>query len=146
MTEHAGENRGKLCISYILSSKRGITPSKIDGKWQHLHLICSTLKQSLSKISAHYVKACRKVRKTTHYLYPKFHKEAKLLRILTQSDNTRTCSIVQLNKVMCKIPPQYVRACRRKLRRSVWFLYFKFKKKYDSFKNWRKVTTLKLDL
>ena len=32
MSKHVGENCGKLCISYILSSQRGITPSKIDAK------------------------------------------------------------------------------------------------------------------
>ena len=37
---------GKLCISSILRSKRGITPTKIDGNWQHWNLICSTVKQS----------------------------------------------------------------------------------------------------
>ena len=38
MSEHAGEKFGKLCISYILSSKRGITPSKIDAKGRHSNL------------------------------------------------------------------------------------------------------------
>ena len=38
------KNCGKLCISSILSSKRGITPTKIDTNWQHLKVICSTVK------------------------------------------------------------------------------------------------------
>ena len=42
MSKHVEEKCGKLQISYILYSKRGITPSKIDAKC----LICSTLKQS----------------------------------------------------------------------------------------------------
>ena len=46
MSEHAGENCGKLCISYILSSKRGITPSKTDATGQHSNVLCSTSKQS----------------------------------------------------------------------------------------------------
>ena len=46
MSKHVGEKCGKLHITYILCSKRGITPSKIDGKWRHSNLICSTLKQS----------------------------------------------------------------------------------------------------
>ena len=45
MSTHAGEKCGKLHISYILSSQRGITPSKINAKWRHSNLICSTLKQ-----------------------------------------------------------------------------------------------------
>ena len=46
MSKHVGEKCGKLCISYILSSQRGMTPSKIGAKWWHSYLICSTLKQS----------------------------------------------------------------------------------------------------
>ena len=45
ISKNVGEKCGKLCISYILSSQRGITPSKIDAKWQHSILLCSTLKQ-----------------------------------------------------------------------------------------------------
>ena len=65
MSKHVGEKCGKLQITYILSSQRGITPTKIDAKWRHSHLICSTLKKVMCKISDQYVKACmRKVRKT----------------------------------------------------------------------------------
>ena len=46
MSKHVGENCGKLHITYILSSQRGITPSKIDAMRRHSNLICSTLKQS----------------------------------------------------------------------------------------------------
>ena len=46
MSKHVWEKCGKLHITYILSSKRGITPSKIDAKWRHSNLICSTIKQS----------------------------------------------------------------------------------------------------
>ena len=46
MSKHVGEKCGKLLITYILSSKRGITPSKIGAKWRHSNLICSTFKQS----------------------------------------------------------------------------------------------------
>ena len=46
MSKHVREKSGKLCISSILSSKRGITPTKIDTCWWHSDLICSTVKQS----------------------------------------------------------------------------------------------------
>ena len=46
ISKHVREKCGKLCISSILSSKRGITPTKIDGNWWHSILICSTVKQS----------------------------------------------------------------------------------------------------
>ena len=46
MSKHEREKCGKLHITYILSSKGGITPSKIDAKWRHSNLICSTLKQN----------------------------------------------------------------------------------------------------
>ena len=46
MSKHVGEKCGKLHNTYILSSQRGITPSKIDAKWRQSNLICSTSKQS----------------------------------------------------------------------------------------------------
>ena len=46
MSKDVRENCGKLLISYILSTKRSITPRKIDGNQQHLNLICSTVKES----------------------------------------------------------------------------------------------------
>ena len=46
MSKHVVENCEKLCISSILSPKRGITPTKIDANWQHSTLICSIVKQS----------------------------------------------------------------------------------------------------
>ena len=85
MSKGVEENFVKLCISYILSLKGDISPSKIDTKWRHSNLIWSTFKQS-------HMQNLRKVRKT------------------------------------------------------VSFLYSKFKKRHNSFKNWRKVTTLVLDL
>ena len=45
MSKHVGEKCGKLCISSILSSKRGIPPLKIDANWRHSNLICSTVKK-----------------------------------------------------------------------------------------------------
>ena len=93
MSEHAGENYGKLCISYILSSKRVITPSKIDAKWWHSNLICSTLKQS----------------------------------------HVQNFSSICFKHVGEKCGKLY-------------FLHTKSTKKLNSFKNWRKVTTLELAL
>ena len=46
MSKHVREKCGKLCISSILSSERGITPTKIYGNWWHSNFICSTVKQS----------------------------------------------------------------------------------------------------
>ena len=71
--------RGKcriLCISSILHSKRGITPTRIDANWWHSNLICTTAKQShICKISAEYVKACRrKLQKTEYFQYFKCQK------------------------------------------------------------------------
>ena len=101
----------------------------------------------MCKISAQYVRACkRKLRKTVFFLYSKFKKRHNSLKILMQSDDTRTCSVVHQNKVMCKISAQYVTACRRKVRKTMYFLYSMFTKRHNSFKNWRKVTTLILDL
>ena len=46
ISKHVREKCGKLRISSILSSKRGITPTKIDGNWRHSNLISSTVKPS----------------------------------------------------------------------------------------------------
>ena len=64
---------------------------------------------------------------------------------MTKIDYTQTCSVEQSNKVICKISAQYVKACRRKVRKTVCFQYFKFQKGHYSYKNWRKLTTLKVD-
>ena len=76
MSKHVIEKCGKLCIFSILSSKRGITPTRIDGNWWQSNLICSTVKKkSYAKYSARYVKACkRKVRKTVYFQHSKFQK------------------------------------------------------------------------
>ena len=46
MSKHVREKCGKLCISSILSSQRGITPTKIEAKWRNSNLLCGTLKKS----------------------------------------------------------------------------------------------------
>ena len=46
MSKRVREKCGKLCISSILSCKRGITPTKIDANWRPSNLICSTVRQS----------------------------------------------------------------------------------------------------
>ena len=81
-------------------------------------------------------------------VFPVFEvlKGAYLSQTLTQIDDTRTCSVVRWNKVICNISPQYVKACRRKVRKTAHYLYSKFIKRHNSFKNWRKVTTFELDL
>ena len=81
MSKHVREKCGILCISSILRSKRGVTPTKIDV--------------------------------------------------------TQTWYVVRQNKVICKISAQYVTACKRKKRKTVYFQYSKFQKGHDSHKNWR---------
>ena len=56
--------------------------------------------------------------KTVYFLYSKFQKKHNSFQKLTQSDDTRTCSVVHQNKVMCKISAQYLKACRRKVRKT----------------------------
>ena len=93
MLKGVREKCGKLCISSILSSKRGITPTKIDANWRHLNLLCSTVKQS--------------------------H--------------------MQNFSSICQ-------SMEEKMRKTVYFEYSKFRKRYNSNKNWSKMTTLKLAL
>ena len=90
MSKHVREKCGILCISSILRSKRGVTPTKIDV--------------------------------------------------------TQTWYVVRQNKVICKISAQYVKACKRKKRKTVYFQYSKFQKGHYSHKNWRKLMSLEIDL
>ena len=46
MSKDVGEKWEKLCISYIVILKSGITPTTIDANERHLNLICSTVKES----------------------------------------------------------------------------------------------------
>ena len=57
MSKHLGEKCRKLCISSVLSSKRGMTPTKNGANWRHSILVCSTLNKVICKISVQYVKA-----------------------------------------------------------------------------------------
>ena len=52
----------KLHISYIISFKRGKSPSTIDAKWRHSTSICSTLIESLTRTQnfGSNVKVCRR--------------------------------------------------------------------------------------
>ena len=70
MSKHIEEKCGKLCISSIPNTKRGITPTKIDDTrtWSDVHW-----QKVIYKISAQYAKACRgKVQKTVYFQYFKF--------------------------------------------------------------------------
>ena len=149
MSKHVREKSGKLCISSILRSKRGTTPTKIDANWRHSNLIWRTVKKVICKISAQYVTAYRrKVHKAVYFQYSKSkmgHNSYKYWRKLTTLKPDLT---VQLKKVICKISAQYVEACtgKRKVRKTVYFQYSKVQKGHNSYKNWRKLTTLELDL
>ena len=61
-------------------------------------------------------------------------------------DHTQTWSVVQFNKVICKISAQYAKACKRKMRNTEYFQYSKLYKGHNSYKKWRKLMTLELDL
>ena len=76
----------------------------------------------------------------------KVPKGAKLLQELTKIDDTRIWTEVNWMKVIYNISAQYVKACRRKVRKTAYFQYSKFQKGHNSYKNWRKLTTLAFDL
>ena len=52
MSKHVGENGEKMCISSILSSKRGISATKFDANWRHSNLLCSTVKRHMQNFSS----------------------------------------------------------------------------------------------
>ena len=49
-------------------------------------------------------------------------------------------------KVIYKILAQYAKACKSKVQKTVYFQYFKFKMGHKFYKNWRKLTTLDIDV
>ena len=72
-------------------------------------------------------------------------KGAKVLQKLTQIVDTRTWSVIQWIKVICKISAQYFKACRRKVQKTVYFQYSKFQKGHYSYIDWCELTTDELD-
>ena len=83
-------------------------------------------------MSKHVREKCGKLYISSFYV----PKGALLLQKLTQIDDNRTWSVVRLNKVICKISAQYIKACKRKVRKTVSFQYSKFQKGHNSYKNW----------
>ena len=137
MSKHVREKCGILSISSILSYKRGITPTesaelttlKLDLKYSKTK---SYAKFQLN-MSKHVREKCRKLYISSFYV----PKRAFLLQKLTQIDDNRTWSVVGLNKVICKISAQYIKACKRKMQKTVYLQYSKFQKGHNSYKNWR---------
>ena len=91
MFKHVREKCEKLCISSILSSKRGITPTEINAIDDTGTLSVVQKSKVICKISAQYVKACkRKVQNTEYFQYSKFQKGHNSHQKMTQIDGTGT--------------------------------------------------------
>ena len=109
--------------------------------WRKLTTLKLDLKYSKTKsyakfqlnMSKHVREKCGKLYILSFYV----PKGALLLQKLTQIDDNLTSSVVRLNKVICKISAQYIKACKRKVRKTVYFQYSKFQKRHNSYKNWR---------
>ena len=84
-------------------------------------------------MSKHVREKCEKLYISSFYV----PKGALLLQKLMQIDDDRTWSEVRLNKVICKISAQYIKACKRKVQKAVYFQYSKFQKGHNSYRNWR---------
>ena len=88
----------------------------------------------IHKISAQYAKSHRrKVRKTVCFQYSNSKRGITPTKLM-QIDDTRIWSVVKYNKGGCKISAQYVKACGRKVRKSVYFQYYQFQKGRNSYK------------
>ena len=143
MSKHVREKCRKVCISSILSPN---TSTNIDANWRHSNLICSTVIQShMQNFSSIMSKHVREKWGQLCISSILSSKRGITPTKMTQIDDTWTRSVVQQNKVICKISAQFVMAFRRKLRKTVYFQYFKFQKGHNSYKNWRKLTKLQLD-
>ena len=72
--------------------------------------------------------------KTWYFLYSKFKKRHNSFKVYAKYSNLILKTLKQIH--IRKIAAQYVRACRRKVWKPSYFLYSKFKKRYNSFKNY----------
>ena len=128
-----------MCTSSILSSTRGITPTKIDDtrNWSDAHSM-----KAICKISAQYAETCR--RKCKKCVFPVFQVQKWSITPTKTDTNWQysKLSVVQWNKVIYNISAQYVKAYRRKVRKTVYCLYYKFQKGHNTYKHWRKLTPL----
>ena len=64
------------------------------------------------------------------------HQWSSANNAILQIDDTLTFSKVYKKKVIYKISAQYVKACRREVRKTMYFWYSKFQKEHNSYKNW----------
>ena len=65
---------------------------------------------------------------------------------MTESDETRTWSVAHHYKAIHKISAQYLKAWRKKVRKTELLRFSKSKKGHNSFKIWRNLTKRELDL
>ena len=143
MYKHLGEKCGKLCISSILSSELGKTPTKIDAAWWHKKNLKFIKRKSYTKFQLNMI---------SKYVGEKWGKlcissilsikGAKLLQKFTQINDTQSWSDFHKKKVIYTISAQYVKACRRKVRKTVYFQCSKFRKGHNSYRNWLNATLL----
>ena len=82
-------------------------------------------------MSKHVREKCGKL----YFQYSEFQRGITPTKIDTNWQHSNLiCSTVK--KVICKILAQYVKTCKRKVRKTVYFQYSKFKKGHNSHKNW----------
>ena len=55
----------------------------------------------------------------------------------TKNDDTRTWPDIHINEVIYKFLAQYVKACKKKVRKTVYFQKFEFQKGHNSCKKWQ---------
>ena len=104
MSKRVREKCRKLCIFSILQSKRGITPTKIDGNWRHSNLICSTVKFQLD-ISKHAGENCGKLHITyilssqrgIHVTHSKIDTKWRRSNLIFSTLKKKSCAKFQLN-------------------------------------------------
>ena len=101
MSKHVWEKCGKLCISSFLSSKRDITPTKIDTNQQHSILICKCIKiKSYTKfqlnMSKHVGEKCGKLWRMDGRTSP-YHNKSRLKLTTKFSRQYRYLSLTVLH-------------------------------------------------
>ena len=82
-----------------------------------------------------------------YFHYSKFQKGHNFYKGWHKLMEHRVCEKKVTSKnLVLNISAQYVKSCRRKVQKTVYFQYSKFQKGHNSYKNWHNLTTPKLDL
>ena len=113
------------------------------AEWRHLNLICNTLKHICNTLKQ---SPAQNFNSTSQRDILSSQRNITPSKIDAKWQHSNLlCSTLKQSHVQ-KFQLNVSEHAGEKVRKTVNFLYSKFQKRHNSFKNWRKVMTLKLDL